>query len=286
MTKEQFLVGLARGATANLSNASRMKVFEELFQHAGVRLPDPKNSLNVHYDVGTNTIKRFDFAHTIDLTPESLISSSPCDRDSPVVPCLDVAMNSSMFLPWLERGEPFIVVGPEGCGKSMLLRNAMASLRSVDVATVHCSARTSAENIIQKIQQSCAAFSSSSGRVYRPKSAERLILYLKDLNMPKPDKYDTIQLIAFLQQLISYSGFYDGLEWVGFGAHSSGCKHESSHNHRPPSAHYSFHCYLSHRFDRLFSSGSAPFNYFQLCFCSFHETCPWASDFSGAKCLQ
>jgi dynein heavy chain 2, cytosolic len=215
LTKEQFLVGLARGATANLSSASRIKVFEELFQHAGVRLPDPKNSLNVQYDVGTNTIKRFDFAHSIDLTPESLISSSPCDRDSPVIPCLDVAMNSSMFLPWLERGDPFIVVGPEGCGKSMLLRNAMASLRSVDVATVHCSARTSAENIIQKIQQSCAAFSSSSGRVYRPKSAERLILYLKDLNLPKPDKYDTIQLIAFLQQLISYSGFYDGLEWVG-----------------------------------------------------------------------
>jgi dynein heavy chain 2 len=39
---------------------------------------------------------------------------------------------------------------------------------------------------------------------------------LKDLNLPKPDKYDTIQLIAFLQQLITYNGFYDDhLEWVG-----------------------------------------------------------------------
>ena len=50
----------------------------------------------------------------------------------------------------------------------------------------------------------------------RPKDSERLILYLKDLNLPKPDKYDTIQLIAFLQQLITYNGFYDDrLEWVG-----------------------------------------------------------------------
>jgi P-loop containing dynein motor region len=52
--------------------------------------------------------------------------------------------------------------------------------------------------------------------VLRPKDSERLILYLKDLNLPKPDKYDTIQLIAFLQQLITYTGFYDDrLEWVG-----------------------------------------------------------------------
>jgi dynein heavy chain 2, cytosolic len=42
-----------------------------------------------------------------------------------------------------------------------------------------------------------------------------LILYLKDINLPKPDKYDTIQLIAFLQQIVCYKGFYDdNLEFV------------------------------------------------------------------------
>jgi hypothetical protein len=50
----------------------------------------------------------------------------------------------------------------------------------------------------------------------RPKEGERLILWLRDLNLPKPDAYDTIQLIAFLQQLITYQGFYnDDLEWIG-----------------------------------------------------------------------
>jgi dynein heavy chain 2 len=38
---------------------------------------------------------------------------------------------------------------------------------------------------------------------------------LKDINLPKPDKYDTIQLIAFLQQIVCYKGFYDeNLEFV------------------------------------------------------------------------
>lgn len=43
-----------------------------------------------------------------------------------------------------------------------------------------------------------------------------MILFLKDLNLPKPDMYDTIQLIAFLQQLITYQGFWDHhREWIG-----------------------------------------------------------------------
>ena len=45
-----------------------------------------------------------------------------------------------------------------------------------------------------------------------------MILYLRDLNLPKPDKYSTMQVIAFLQQLLTYKGFYDDkLEFIGEG---------------------------------------------------------------------
>ena len=33
-------------------------------------------------------------------------------------------------------------------------------------------------------------------------------------HQPSPDIYDTIQLIALLQQVVSCSGFYDGVEFV------------------------------------------------------------------------
>lgn len=39
------------------------------------------------------------------------------------------------------------------------------------------------------------------GRVYRPRDCERLIVYLKGINLPKPDKWGTSQLISFLQQV-------------------------------------------------------------------------------------
>ena len=45
------------------------------------------------------------------------------------------------------------------------------------------------------------SLSTTTGRVYRPRDCERLILYLKDLNLPKPDKWGTSQIIAFLQQV-------------------------------------------------------------------------------------
>ena len=49
----------------------------------------------------------------------------------------------------------------------------------------------------------------------RPKEGSRLIVFLKDINLPKPDKYNTIQLVSFLHQIVIYKGIYDeNLEFV------------------------------------------------------------------------
>jgi dynein heavy chain 2 len=94
------------------------------------------------------------------------------------------------------------------------LREAFKLQRGATVATINCNAQTNASHVVQKLDSSCGVFTTAAGRVYRPKEGERLILFLKDLNLPRPDKYNTIQLVAFLEQLITYSGFYnDDLEW-------------------------------------------------------------------------
>ena len=56
--------------------------------------------------------------------------------------------------------------------------------------------------MIQKLNQACIQVSSTNGRTYRPKDCETLILYLKDINLPKLDKWGTSQLIEFLQQVM------------------------------------------------------------------------------------
>ena len=89
---------------------------------------------------------------------------------------------------------------------SLLLHHSFENLRSAQVAMVHCSAQTGPDHVLQKLGQTCMVISTNTGRVYRPKDSERLILYLKDINLPKPDKWGTCQLIAFLQQVGSVEG--------------------------------------------------------------------------------
>jgi dynein heavy chain 2 len=63
------------------------------------------------------------------------------------------------------------------------------------------------------------------------------VLFLKDINLPKPDKYDTCALIAFLQQLLTFKGFYDEkLEFLGIEQDAHRCHHEPRHHGRPPRA--------------------------------------------------
>ena len=84
---------------------------------------------------------------------------------------------------------------------STLLRYCFRQLRSTQVAILHCSAQTTPVHVIQKLNQSCIQVSSTNGRTYRPKDCENLILYVKDINLPKLDKWGTSQLIEFFQQV-------------------------------------------------------------------------------------
>ena len=86
----------------------------------------------------------------------------------------------------------YILVGPEGAGKNMLLMYALSKQRSTSVTTLHCNAQTTAENVVQRIQQACVEQHSNNGRVLRPRSGDRLVLYLKDINLPKKI-YDELQ---------------------------------------------------------------------------------------------
>lgn len=118
---------------------------------------------------------------------------------------------------WLDNEYPFILVGSEGCGKSKLLKEALdehvkrrsKQNKNVTIASIHCNAYTKAQHIIKKLYQQCSSFNSNNGKVLRPNACDSLVLYLKDINLSKPDSYNTSQIIELLQQFITYQGFYD-----------------------------------------------------------------------------
>lgn len=84
------------------------------------------------------------------------------------------------------------------------------------MTTIHCNSQTKSTEVINKLYQITLKGNKGGGKILKPKDCSRQVLYLKDINLPKPDKYDTIELISFLQQLISHKGFYDpeSLEFI------------------------------------------------------------------------
>src|SRR5690606_12231297 len=112
----------------------------------------------------------------------------------PMVQTIDVQKTIGIIMSWLENMEPFILVGPEGCGKSMILQNCFQQLKNAQIATIHCNSQTNSADVIEKLIQSCNTFNTNYGKTLVPKDGERLVLYLKDINLPKPDKYGTTQL--------------------------------------------------------------------------------------------
>eukprot|EP00117_Sycon_ciliatum_P036543 scpid1236/ scgid27488/ Cytoplasmic dynein 2 heavy chain 1; Dynein heavy chain isotype 1B len=214
-TKEGFACALFRGLGANLPDSIRAELAKEVFQMMHVHAPDSKRLLDTYWDKNGNQLKQYE----LDVPDAISINDlAPQNAPTPLIRTPAVQRALGLFMPWLEADnrQPFILVGPEGCGKSLLLQHCFRELRSTQVATIHCSSQTTPQHVLQKLSQMCMVISSNTGRVYRPKDCECLILYLRDLNLPKPDKWGTSQLIAFLQQVVTYEGFYDDqLEWVG-----------------------------------------------------------------------
>ncbi|CAF1020652.1 unnamed protein product, partial [Adineta ricciae] len=211
--KAQFTLGLIRGLGGNLNERTKSDFAREVFNITGEHAPDSNDLLSVKYDERSKSLG----IYRNDEKTELNIDNFNNEYDLPVVRTADIQRHLDSFLPWLrnKHRKPFLVVGPDGCGKGTLLRYCFRQLRSTQVAILHCSAQTSPIHVIQKLNQSCIQVSSTNGRTYRPKDCENLILYVKDINLPKVDKWGTSQLIEFFQQILTYNGFYDeNLEFV------------------------------------------------------------------------
>lgn len=164
--------------------------------------------LNTYCDAD-GTLRSYTAAANVSITRDDVCAQQ-------LVLTTDAQRTLDTVRPWLATKESFVLIGPEGCGKQTLLRHAFLDFPTYLVATIHCNAQTSPNDVQDKIAQCCVLMNTNTGRVYKPKAAEHLVLYLKDLNLPKPDKWGTSSLVAFLQQIVTYQGFYNSkLDWIG-----------------------------------------------------------------------
>jgi dynein heavy chain 2 len=141
--KGEFVVGLIRGMGSNLELDKRSAFAREVFGWAGDRAPDPRAPLDCFWNKATSSYMPY-LPDNKPVNPEEMSVRSP-----PVVQTVDVQRNRDLVMPWLEHMEPTIVVGPEGCGKTLLLTQCFKRLKSASVSTIHCSAQTAAAHVMQ-----------------------------------------------------------------------------------------------------------------------------------------
>ncbi|CAL1265870.1 unnamed protein product [Larinioides sclopetarius] len=207
----QFAVNLSRGLGSNLRKSSRDALIREIFSWANLIIPDPNSPSNTYYNEKYHRLDTYQMQDD-----ESSLSDYETNQFS-IIQTEDCLRTTDYLFPWLlnEKMPPFLLVGPDGCGKSTLLRNCLQQEQSITSAMVHCNAQTKPHHVLQKLMSVCTIIGAQNGRVLRPKESEHLVLYLRDLSLPKPDKWGTSQLLAWLQQVLTYNGFFDeNAEWI------------------------------------------------------------------------
>jgi len=216
IAKGQFLLAVCRGLGGNLAEDLRVDLAREVFKWSGDTLPDPSKPLNCQfYDGALCCYNPSSFE-----TDVSLEAVERADFLPPLIPTLSVLRDMDLFRTWLADEQPIIVCGPAGSGKNMLIHHAIRRLQTesdvaLNIASLHCNAQTSSRDVLQKLRQFCAVSTGTNGRIYRPREGRRVVMYMKDINLPTPDKYDTSEIIMFLQQVVMHNGFYDDdLEFV------------------------------------------------------------------------
>jgi dynein heavy chain 2 len=84
------------------------------------------------------------------------------------------------------------------------------------VVRINCTPDTNSSHVMTALKSSCTLISSGSTKVMRSPLNNKVILYIRHLELLRSDKWQTKSLIAFLTQLISYNGMYDetNFEWI------------------------------------------------------------------------
>ncbi|KAM7121693.1 dynein axonemal heavy chain 11 [Molossus nigricans] len=107
----------------------------------------------------------------------------------------------------LEKGQPLMLVGNAGVGKTVLVGDVLAGLsEDYVVSRVPFNYHTTSA-ALQRILEK--PLEKRAGRNYGPGGNKKLVYFIDDMNIPAVDAYGTIQPHTLIRQHIDYGHWYD-----------------------------------------------------------------------------
>ena len=189
---EGYSVGLTRGLTASVRPEKREAVYKEVEKITHHKLGEEDMMVSFEgQDTRSNSLEKY-------------------------LPTQDSRVVLGYLRPWVKNNQPFIVAGAEGCGKETIIRAAFLELaEKVRFVTIYSNSQLTSRQVLSKIYEHTIKSTVATGKIIKPKDSTRLVVYIKDINLPRPDKYQTTEVVSLLQQLLTHNGFYDeNLEFV------------------------------------------------------------------------
>ena len=108
---------------------------------------------------------------------------------------------------FMEQKHPVMLVGPAGCGKTVLVAEKLLQLsENYAVTNVPFNFYTTSE-MLQKILEK--PLEKKAGRNYGPPGNKTLVYFIDDMNMPEVDTYGTVQPHTLIRQHLDYNHWYD-----------------------------------------------------------------------------
>ncbi|GAX82307.1 hypothetical protein CEUSTIGMA_g9736.t1 [Chlamydomonas eustigma] len=147
----------------------------------------------------------------MDTVSEQRISPD-ADYSQIIVTTVDVVRYTFLLATSIEHHVPILLVGPTGTGKSVYIKNHLAS--GLDRTTwqslaFNFSAQTSA-NMTQDIVD--GKLDKRRKGVYGPPVGKFAVIFVDDLNMPQVEKYGAQPPIELLRQILDHGGWFDRTE--------------------------------------------------------------------------
>lgn len=131
-----------------------------------------------------------------------------------LVPTVDTVRYGYLLSALISKHMPTLFVGEPGTAKTVIVQNYQGKLdlETTIVCNINFSSRTSSMEVQKNIE---SVTDRRRPGLWGPKSNKKLVLFIDELHMPNPDRYNTQQPIALLKFLIDRGYMYErggGLE--------------------------------------------------------------------------
>lgn len=116
-----------------------------------------------------------------------------------------------------KQGRMPVLFGSQGVGRKESLRYVYNGYHDLKVVYLHLANTSSADFVLQTIEQYCVYSNTGSGILLKPKKSDIFINFVcTNLNFPIKDNYGTQRIIEFLRQILDSRGFWHphNQKWV------------------------------------------------------------------------